>query len=68
MQLKRIAQLSILFTVSFFGIATNINADTGKESSHEALELAEDIGRWLATNAHHTHTDTCGSATFEISL
>ena len=40
--------------MSFIGIATNTNADTGKESSHEALELAEDIGRWLATNAIQT--------------
>ena len=54
MQLERIVQLSILFTVSFFGVATNTNADTGKESSHEALELAEDIGRWLATNSIQT--------------
>ncbi len=54
MQLEKIAQLSILFTVSFFGIATNTNADTGKENSHEALELAEDIGRWLATNSIQT--------------
>jgi len=54
MPLERIVQLSILFTVSFFGVATNTNADTGKESSHEALELAEDIGRWLATNSIQT--------------
>jgi len=51
MQLERITQLAILFTVSCFGIVANTNADMGKEGSHEVLELAEDIGRWLVGNA-----------------
>lgn len=54
MQLERIFQLWILLTVSIFGIATNAIADMGKEGSQEALEFAEDIGRWLANNEIHT--------------
>jgi lantibiotic modifying enzyme len=54
MQLEKKFQLWILLTVSIFGIATNAFADTGKERSQEALELAEDIGRWLANNQIHT--------------
>ena len=59
MQLERIAQLAvILLVVSCFGIVTNANAkaitDTRQGNAHEALQLAEDIGRWLADNAIET--------------
>jgi lantibiotic modifying enzyme len=64
MQIVRIAQVLILFAMSCLCIATNTNADTIQESEQvgivadEVLELAEDIGRWLASNAIQTETGT----------
>ena len=64
MQIVRIAQVLILFAMSCLCIATNTNADTIQESEQEGmvadevLELAEDIGRWLANNAIQTETGT----------
>ena len=64
MQIDRIAQVLFLFATSCLGIVTNTNADTVKEVQQEkivaaeVLELAEDIGRWLANNEIHTGTGT----------
>ena len=57
MQLERIAQLSIIsLVVCCFGIVTNANASANprQENAHEVLQLAEDVGRWLADNAIET--------------
>ena len=55
MQPEKIAQLSIiLLVVSCFGIVTNASANPRQENAREVLQLAEDVGRWLAGNAIET--------------
>ena len=64
MQIERIAQVALVFAVSCFSVVTNTHADAVKENQQaeivagEVLELAEDIGRWLANNAIQTDAGT----------